>query len=54
MKVEIKCPNCGKLLAKKEEGIYINGIYLYCKLCKKEIEYKEEPNCKDSLLEPNN
>lgn len=40
-KVEIKCPKCGKLLAKKKKGIIIEGIYLYCKVCKEEIEYKE-------------
>lgn len=40
-KVEIKCPICGKLLAKKKGNAKIYGIYLYCKVCKKEIEYKE-------------
>lgn len=39
---EIRCPKCGKLLAKKEDKAEIVGkIYLYCKVCKKEIEYKE-------------
>jgi hypothetical protein len=42
MKIEdIKCPICGKLLAKKQSGVIIPSIYLYCKVCKTEIEYKE-------------
>lgn len=41
LKVDIKCPECGKLLAKKHIGVIIPSIYLYCKVCKKEIEYKE-------------
>lgn len=40
-KVDIKCPHCGKLLAKKKKNIIVQSIYLYCKVCKKEIEYKE-------------
>lgn len=38
---EIKCPICGKLLAKKQRAVVIPSIYLYCKVCKTEIEYKE-------------
>lgn len=41
LKVDIKCPECGKLLARKHNGTSIPLIYLYCKVCKKEIEYKE-------------
>lgn len=41
LKVDIKCPECGKLLARKHNGTNIPLIYLYCKVCKKEIEYKE-------------
>lgn len=41
LKVDIKCPECGKLLARKHSGTSIPLIYLYCKVCKKEIEYKE-------------
>lgn len=41
LKVDIKCPQCGKLLAKKHIGVKIPSIYLYCKVCKEEIEYKE-------------
>lgn len=37
----IYCPKCGKLLAKKQNGVVIPSIYLYCKVCKEEIEYKE-------------
>lgn len=42
MKIEeIHCPKCGKLLAKKQSEVVIPSIYLYCKVCKAEIEYKE-------------
>lgn len=41
IKQEIRCPKCGKLLAKKRHNIIVTGIYLYCKVCKKEIEYIE-------------
>ena len=40
-KEDIKCPKCGKLLAKKQKEVVIPSIYLYCKVCKTEIEYKE-------------
>lgn len=41
LKVDIKCPECGKLLAKKHKWVKIPSIYLYCKVCRKEIEYIE-------------
>lgn len=38
---DVRCPVCGKLLAKKDKDEKIYGIYLYCKVCKKEINIDE-------------
>ncbi len=44
MKINIICPECGKILCKRDRDGMVNGIYLYCKKCRKEIYIrKEEP-----------
>lgn len=43
----VKCPECGKNLFKATPLSAYNGIYIWCKSCKKEIYIKKraiEPN----------
>lgn len=44
MIVDIRCPKCDKLVAKKEEKASSKNIYFYCTRCKENFE------CKDSTL----
>lgn len=37
MKVDILCPICNKVIAKKEQDGSINKAYLWCRRCRKEI-----------------
>lgn len=39
MIVEIRCPKCGKLVAKKEKNASSSDIYFYCARCKKNFEF---------------
>lgn len=41
MIVEIRCPKCGKLVAKKEKGASSEKIFFYCARCKMNFEFKE-------------
>lgn len=36
----IRCPKCGKLLAKAENGATCTGVYVWCSRCKKNVEVK--------------
>lgn len=36
MKDVIKCPYCGKILARYEDVVGRGDLYLFCKRCKKE------------------
>lgn len=39
MIVDIRCPECGKLVAKKEEEASSANIYFYCNRCKENFEF---------------
>ena len=38
---EIRCPKCGKLIAKAYKDYKIEKVLLWCQRCKKNIEFKE-------------
>lgn len=38
---DIRCPKCGKKIAKSEEGYIAKGIYLWCPKCKKNIDIEK-------------
>lgn len=38
---EIRCPNCNKLVAKKEAKANTSGIYFYCSRCRGNFIEKE-------------
>lgn len=42
MIIEIRCPKCNKLVAKREEKASSNNIYFYCSRCKENFEEKNE------------
>lgn len=42
MIVEIRCPKCSKLVAKKEEEANCEKIYFYCTRCKQNFEIKNK------------
>ena len=35
---DIKCPKCGKKIAKREQEYLLKGVYLWCPKCKKNID----------------
>ncbi len=39
MIVDIRCPKCSKLVAKKEKEASSINIYFYCTRCKKNFEF---------------
>ncbi len=39
---DIRCPNCNKLICKKEKEAETKGIHFWCSRCKKEFEIKKE------------
>jgi phage FluMu protein Com len=39
MIVDIRCPDCGKLVAKKEKKASSADIYFYCTRCKQNFEF---------------
>lgn len=41
MIVDIRCPECGKLVAKKEKEASSSHIYFYCTRCKKNFEFED-------------
>jgi DNA-directed RNA polymerase subunit M/transcription elongation factor TFIIS len=41
MKINILCPNCSKMIAKKDDTASLQGLYLWCKNCRKEIKIDE-------------
>ncbi len=41
MIVDIRCPECGKLIAKKEKEASSANIYFYCSRCKNNFEFKD-------------
>lgn len=43
MKDWFKCPVCGKKICKIDTTKHIEGVYEWCKQCKREIEVKNEP-----------
>lgn len=40
MKVWYKCPICGKNLVKIDDSKHIEGVFVKCKLCKTDVEIK--------------
>ena len=42
MIVDIRCPKCKKLVAKKEEKVSCEQIYFYCTRCKENFEIKDQ------------
>lgn len=41
MIIDIRCPECGKLVAKKKETASSTDIYFYCTRCKENFEFKD-------------
>lgn len=41
MIVDIRCPKCDKLVAKKEEKASSTNIYFYCTRCKENFEIED-------------
>lgn len=41
MLVNIRCPKCNKLVAKKEKEASSRDIYFYCTRCKKNFEFDD-------------
>ena len=41
MIVEIRCPKCGKLVAKKEKEADSSKIYFFCTRCKENFEFND-------------
>ena len=41
MIVEIRCPKCSKLVAKKEKTASSTNIYFYCTRCKENFEFDD-------------
>lgn len=37
----INCPDCGKLIGKREEKSCATGIYLWCHNCKKNVDIEK-------------
>lgn len=38
MIINVRCPECNKLVAKKEKNISTKGILFFCTRCKKNFE----------------
>lgn len=41
MIIDIRCPKCGKLVAKKEKEADSTGIHFFCTRCKENFDYKD-------------
>ena len=41
MVIDIRCPKCDKLVAKKEKNASSQDIYFYCTRCKKNFEFED-------------
>lgn len=41
MIVDIRCPKCNKLVAKKEEEASSINIYFFCTRCKQNFKFEE-------------
>lgn len=56
MKTDVKCPKCGKLIAKLKRNGMCKGMLLYCRSCKKEYEITINENLEkeNRANEPNN
>lgn len=39
MIIDVRCPKCGKLVAKKEKKASSADIYFYCTRCKQNFEF---------------
>lgn len=46
-KLYITCPHCGKKLLRIDKDSQFKNIYVWCKICKKEIKLNKEPLSQD-------